>query len=75
MQLTCHQPHEALDRNFVPSIVNLDVVSVEVELPVGVCVNGTGEGVPGVAGDVVGQHEDDLRIWDAEAFNCSVPGR
>lgn len=65
---------EGFDGDFVAAVVDLDVVAVEIEGAVGVVVDGAGEGVAGVAGHVVREHEDDLGVWDAEAFYGAVEG-
>ena len=67
-----HEPYEVLHGDLVSSVVDFDVVSVEVQGAVGVVVNGAGECVARVAGHVVGQHEDDLRVGDAEALHGTV---
>lgn len=66
------QPDEVLDRDFVAPVIDLDVVAVEIQGAVGVVVDGAGECVPRVAGHVVGEHEEDLRVRDAEAFDGAV---
>ncbi len=68
------QPDEGLDGDLVAAVVDLDVVAVEVERAVGVVVDGAREGVARVAGHVVGEHEDDLRVRDAEPFDGAVEG-
>ena len=68
------QADEVLDRDLVAAVVDLDVVAVEVEGAVGVVVDRAREGVARVAGHVVGQHEDDLRVRDAQALDGAVEG-
>jgi hypothetical protein len=67
-----HEPDEILHGDLVPPIVDLDVVSVQVKRAIGVVEDGAGEGVARVAGHVVGQHEDDLRVRDPEALDGAV---
>lgn len=64
---------KVFDSDFVPAVVDLDVGAVEVEGSAGVGVDAAGEFVAGVAGDVVGEHEDDVGVGDAEAFDGAVP--
>lgn len=66
------QPYEVLHRDLIPAVINLYVVAVEVERAVRVVVDGAREGVARVAGHVVGEHEDDLRVRDAETFDGAV---
>lgn len=66
------QPDEILHRHLVPAVIDLDVVAIEVEGAVGVVVDGPRKGVARVAGHVVGEHEDDLRVRDAEALDGAV---
>lgn len=68
----CHEPNEVLHCDLVSSVVNLDVVSVQIEGAVSVVEHGSWEGVAWVAGHVVRQHEDDLRVGNAEALDCAV---
>ena len=69
-----HQPDEILHRDLVTPVVDLDVVPVQVQGAVGVVEDGAGEGVARVARHVVREHEDDLRVWDAEALDGAVEG-
>lgn len=71
--LTCHKPNEALDRDFISSIVHLDILSIQVELAISIGIDGTGERVAWVTRDVVGEHEDDLRVGNTKSLDCPVP--
>lgn len=68
------QADKVLDGDLVAAVVDLDVVAVEVDGAIRVAVDGPGEGVAGVAGHVVGEHQDDLGVGDAEALDGSVHG-
>ena len=68
------QPNKILYRDFIPAIIHLDVIAVEIERAVRVVVDGPGEGIARVARHVVRQHEDDLRVGDAEALDGAVEG-
>lgn len=70
---TREEAEEGLDRDLLALVVDLDAVAVQVDLAVGVRVDGAGERVARVARDVVGEHEDDLRVGDAEALDGAVP--
>jgi hypothetical protein len=67
-----HEADEVFHCNLIPSVVHLDVVSVQVKGAIGVVEDGSREGVARVTGHVVRQHEDNLRVWDAEALDCAV---
>ena len=54
------QADEVLDRDLVATVVNLDVLAVQVHAAVRVGVDGAREGVARVAGHVVREHEEDL---------------
>ena len=69
------QPDEVLDGDFVPAVVNFHILAVQVQGPVGVVVDSAGEGVAGVAGHVIGEHEQDLRVGDSQPFDCTVEGQ
>lgn len=66
------QPDEVLHRHLVTAIVHLDVIAVEIDRAVCVAVDGAGEGVARVAGHVVGQHQNDLRVGDPESLDGAV---
>lgn len=68
----CHKADEVLHRDLVPSVVDLDIVSVEIEGSVGVVEDGAWEGVAWVAGHIVRQHENDLRVRNSEALDCTI---
>ena len=70
----CHEADKVLDGDFVASVVDFDVVSIQIKRTVGIVVDGAGEGVARVACHVVGQHEDDLRVRDAEALDGAIEG-
>ena len=68
------QPDEVLDGHLVAAVVDFDIGAVEVNGAVAIGVDGAGEGVARVAGHVVGEHEDDLGVGDAEALDGAVEG-
>jgi hypothetical protein len=70
---TSQKPNEIFDRDFIPAIIHLDVVAVQIEGPRLARVNGPSELVPRVAGDVICEHENDVRVGYAEAFHGSIP--
>lgn len=74
-RLTGKDAEEVLDGHLIPPIVHLDVVAVEIEVAPPVGVHAAREGVAGVAGSVVGEHEDDVGVGDAEALDGAVPVR
>ncbi|KAI6759758.1 hypothetical protein HG530_010438 [Fusarium avenaceum] len=65
---------KVLDGDLVATVVHLDVVAVEINGAIRVTVDGSGEGVAGVASHVVGKHEDDLRVGDTQTLDGSVHG-
>lgn len=70
---SCQESDEVLDIYFIATIVNLNVISIEVN-GVGLGrVNSGGELVSGIARDVVCEHENDIRVRNTETFYCSVP--
>ena len=70
----CQETNEVLDSDLIATVVDLDVVAVEINGAVGIAVDGSGEGIAGVAGHVVGEHEDDLGVGNTETFDGSVHG-
>lgn len=69
------QADEVLNRHLVAAVVDLDVVAIEVDGAVGVGVDGAREGVARVAGHIVGQHQDDLGVRDAQTLDGAVDGQ
>ena len=63
---------EVLGRDLVPAVVDLDVIAVEVGAVVRVAEHRRRERVPRGARDVVGEHEDDVTVGDAEALDGAV---
>ena len=70
---TCQKSDEVLNIYLVASIVNFNVLPVEVNRVRLGRVNSSWEAVSGIARDVVCEHENDIRVWDAETFYCPVP--
>lgn len=66
------QPGKVLDRHLVAPVVDLDVVAVHVDVLHGVVVDGRGARVPRVARHVVGYHEDDAAVRDAQPLDAAV---
>lgn len=73
-QSVSEQPDEVLHRDFVAAVIHLDVIAVEIECAIRVIVDGARERVARVAGHVVGEHENNLRVRNAEAFHGAVEG-
>jgi hypothetical protein len=57
---TSQQTQEILHRDFVPAIVNFDVLAIEVECVAAVCEHAAGEMVARIAGRIIGEHKDDV---------------
>ena len=57
---TRQQTYEILHRDFVPAIVNFDVLAVEVECVAAVGEHAPGEMVARIAGHIIGEHKDDV---------------
>jgi hypothetical protein len=57
---TCQETDKVLNGNFVSSVVNLDVLAVEIQVSASVVVDCGREDVTRVAGDIIGQHHDDI---------------
>lgn len=67
-----HEPDEVFHCDFVAPVIHLDVVSIQIEGAVGIVEDGSRECIARVARHVIGQHENDLRVWYAEALDCTV---
>ena len=70
---TSQHSQEVLDRHFVSAVVHFDVVTVEVQLTTCIGVDASGEFVARIAGGVVREHENNIRIWDSQPLDGSVP--
>ena len=62
-----------MHRDFVPAIVDFDVLAIKIERVAAVRKHATWKVVARIAGSIVGEHEDDVRVGYAEAFHGSVP--
>lgn len=69
--------YEILYRDFVSSVVDFDVCTVQVDASclVSRVEDGCGKLVPRVAGNVVGQHEHDAFIWYSQSLDGAVDGQ
>jgi hypothetical protein len=70
---TRQKTYKVLHGDLVSAIVDLDVVAVEVERVATVSKDAPGEMVARIAGHIVGEHEDDIRVGYAESFHGAVP--
>lgn len=70
---TCEQPNEILHGHLVATIIDFDVVAVEVEVPPRFGVNAPREFVARITRDVIGEHEDDVGVGDPETLYGTVP--
>lgn len=70
---TCEQSNEILHGDFVATVVNLDVIAVEVQMTPRFRVYAPGEFVARVTRDVISEHEDDIRVGDAETLDSAIP--
>lgn len=70
---SCQKPDEVLDIYFVATIINLNIVSIEVDGVRLGRVNSGGKLVSRIARDVVCKHENDIRVGNTQTFYCSVP--
>ena len=57
---TSQQTQEILHCDFVPAIVNFDVLAIEVECVAAVCEHAAREMVARIASRIVGEHKDDV---------------
>jgi len=73
VERTGQQPNEILHRDFVAAIVDFNVLAVEVERVATIRKDASGEVVARVAGRVVAEHEDNVRVRYAETFHGSIP--
>lgn len=73
-RLTRQHSNKILHRDLVPPIIHLNVLSVQVQQPRSVVEHGGWKLVPRVAGDVVGEHENDVGVWDTEALDGAIHG-
>lgn len=67
--LTGQQSNETLHRHFVPAIVNLQIAVVQINSSQLIVYDGPGINVARVACNVLGQHENDAIVGDAECLD------
>ena len=57
---TSQKTQKILHSDFVPAIVNFDVLAVEVKCVAAICEHAAGEMIARIAGRIVGEHENDV---------------
>ena len=72
---TCQNADKVLDGDFIASIIDLDVVTVEIQVTAWLGIDTGGKLVARIARDIIGQHKDDVGIWDAKALYGAVPAK
>ena len=70
---TCKETDKVLHGYFVTTVVDFDVIPVEIEALARVGVYVSGEFVAVIAGCIVREHEDYVGVWNTESFDCAVP--
>lgn len=73
-QSISQKPYEVLNCDFVSPIIYLNVVTVQIKRAVCIVVDGAWKRIARIAGHVVGQHEDNLGVGDAETLDGAVEG-
>lgn len=68
------QAHKVLHRDLVASVIDFDVVAVDVDVLDAIVEDGRWSRVSRIASHVVGYHEDDLGIGNSETFDAPVNG-
>jgi hypothetical protein len=69
---TCQEAQEILHSDFIPSVVNLYVVPIHIQLVTLIAEEGSWEGVARVAGVVICQHQEDVGVWQTHPPDCPV---
>lgn len=64
---TSEQAHKVGDGDVIAPHVHLHVVAIEVNVMVGVGIDGPRQRVARAACYVIGEHEDDAAVWNAQA--------
>ena len=72
---TCQNADKVLDGDFIASIIDLNVVAVEIEVTAWLGVDTGRKLVARIARDIICQHKDDVGIWDAKALYGAVPAK
>jgi len=71
------QTNEVLDRDFIASVVDFDTTThsiVKIQVAGLVVEDGARERVARIASHIVGKHEDDLGVGDAQTLDGAVEG-
>lgn len=75
LRASSQQSNEILNGNLVATVVNLDVIAVNVDMLIGIIENGCRSRIPWIACHIVGNHQNYLAIWNAKSFHRSVNGQ
>jgi hypothetical protein len=70
---TCQYSYEVFYRHLIATIVYFNIVPIQIKTPACVCINTPRKLVSRIACCIISQHKDDIRIWYAQSFHCSIP--
>jgi len=66
------QTDEVLHRDLIAPIINFNIIAVQIQSAISIVIDSSWEGIAWVTRHVIGQHQNNLRIGDAETLNGTV---
>lgn len=72
---TGEKTDKVLHGHLIASVVYLNIVSVDIDMLISVIENGARTWVSGIASHIVGHHQYDLTVRDAQSFHRSIDGQ
>ena len=71
-QTTGQQTDKVFHRDFITTIIDLNIVSIDIDVLVLIVENGCRSWVSRIACHVIGHHQQDLRIRNAQSLDTAV---
>ena len=71
--LTCEDPNKVLYRNLVATIINFNIVAIEIQMSTSIGVHASRKLVSKVTRRIIREHENNIGIWNAQSFDSSIP--
>jgi len=62
---TSQDTNKVLDRHLITTIIDFNVVAVQIKVPPRVGIDASGKLISRITSSVICQHEDDIRVGDA----------
>jgi hypothetical protein len=69
---TCEDTEKILNSHFVTSVVDFDVITIQVQIPLCTVKHSTWIFVPSITGSVIGQHQDNVGVGNTQPLHGTI---